>query len=405
MTYQKELKKLTIQFSITLLLLLVLSYSITHLVMKNLEKELYQDTNRIVTHLILKYPNEEENIINSLLSKDKIDKNILEKYGIDSQVLMSEEVNSLKHKVYFYQILFFFVIVLIITIVYLKNLFHIYKKIDYINLYVKDVLNGKATFNIKEYEEGTFSSLKNDMYKLTNRLKEQNEKIIEDKKYLEATLSDISHQLKTPLTSMYVINDLLKDEHLDAKVKNEFLNKERAQLERIEWLVTSLLKLSRLESGMITLKKEKIKVIDLLKKALEPLQIMVELKNLKITYKGMMNTFVVCDFLWTSEAIVNILKNALEHTHQDGTIQIVFEDNPLYVMIKIIDDGEGITKEDLPHIFERFYKGKHNHKESIGIGLNMAKNIIDRQNGAINVKSNVGKGTEFTIQFYKNDTI
>lgn len=405
MTYQKEIKKVTRQFLIILLLLLVVSYIITTWTIKKVEHQLYQDTSRIVENLILKYPSEEEEIINNLLNPDKVENNILEKYGIDGKVLMEKEVKSLKQKIYFDEFVIFSVIVIAITIIYVRNLFHIYKKIDYINLYVKDVLNGKATFNIKEYEEGTFSSLKNDMYKLTNRLKEQNDQMIKDKKYLEATLSDISHQLKTPLTSMYMINDLLKDEHLDPKVKNEFLNKERAQLERIEWLVTSLLKLSRLESGMITLKKEQVKVIDLLKKAMEPLQILIELKNLKITYKGNMNTMIVCDFLWTIEALVNILKNAVEHTSKEGTIQIAFQDNPLYVMIRIIDNGEGITKEDLPHIFERFYKGKHNHKESIGIGLNMAKNIIDRQNGSIMATSIIKEGTEFTIQFYKNETI
>lgn len=267
---------------------------------------------------------------------------------------------------------------------------------------MNDILNDKFTFHLKDYEEGTFSALINDVYKITNKLREQNENISKDKKYLETTLSDISHQLKTPLTSMYMINNLLADEKLDRKTKNEFLHRNELQLERIEWLVTSLLKLSRLESGMIKLKQEEVKVMDLVKKSLEPFQVPMDVKKQKTIFKGNTKTRVVCDLEWTKEAIVNIIKNAHEHTKEGGMIEFVWQDNPLYVALIITDTGEGISKEDLPHIFERFYKGASNSKESIGIGLNMAKQIINRQQGDISVRSIVGQGTEFTIKFYKH---
>lgn len=327
----------------------------------------------------------------------------LSQYGItDDNFKELENQKAFTNKVICYYIITFLVLLLVIALIYIWNLRSFYKKLHNMNQYMNDVLNGKHTFCLKEYEEGTFSILQNDVYKITNSINEQNELISKDKKYLEETLSDISHQLKTPLTSMYMINDLLKNEKLDSKTKQEFLHKNQLQLERIEWLVTSLLKLSRLESGMIQLKKETVRVVDLLKNAMEPLKIPIEMKNQKVTFKGNLKTTISCDFNWTKELLINIIKNAHEHTPINGIISFAWFDNPLYVAIVIKDTGEGIDKEDLPHIFERFYKGKSTNKESIGIGLNMAYQIVNRQHGDISVKSEVGNGTEFTIKFYKN---
>ena len=169
-----------------------------------------------------------------------------------------------------------------------------------------------------------------------------------------------------------------------------------------EWLVTSLLKLARLESGTITLKEEKVRVADLIEKALEPLQIAMELKSQKVEIKGDKKVTVICDKNWTVESLINIIKNAHEHTKEEGKIEIEWMNNPLYVELFIKDNGEGIKDSDINHIFERFYKGSHNTKESIGIGLNMSKQILTRQNAVISVTSEVGVGTVFTIRFYKH---
>jgi len=201
---------------------------------------------------------------------------------------------------------------------------------------------------------------------------------------------------------MYVINDLLSSNTLNEKDKQQFLEKNQEQLERIEWLVTALLKLSKLESGTIQLKKETITVQELLKKAIQPLEIPLELKNQTLHIEGNKKIKLSCDINWTKEALLNILKNAHEHTDKEGAITIHYEENPLYILITIHDNGEGIEKKDLPHVFERFYKGSHNSKESIGIGLNMSKNIIERQNGSIHVESKKGEYTQFTIKFYKS---
>lgn len=283
--------------------------------------------------------------------------------------------------------------------------YHLYKqskKIKDLSIYMNNILNNNYSLDIRDYEEGDLSNLKNDIYKMTVKLKEQSDLSLKDKKYLEEVLSDISHQLKTPLTSMYVINDvLLTSKKIEEEKKKEFLIKNRKELERIEWLVTTLLKMSRLDSGSETLKIKEVELGTLMKKVLEPLEIPIELKGqtLKLEYDSKMKLNI--DIHWTTEALINILKNAHEHTEENGTITIIAKDTPIYTEIELKDNGSGIRKEDLPHIFERFYKGKEN-KESIGIGLHMAKKIINLEKGEIKAFSNK-EGTTFNIKFYKQN--
>ena len=298
-------------------------------------------------------------------------------------------------------------IILLVTIFYLITIiitwYHLYKKnkkIKNLSTYMNNILNNNYSLDIRDYEEGDLSNLKNDIYKMTVKLKEQSDSSQKEKKYLEEVLSDISHQLKTPLTSMYVINDvLLSDKKIDDSKKQEFLIKNRKELERIEWLVTSLLKMSRLDSGSEKIIPKETKLDDLIKKTVTPLEIPIELKNQHLVLDYDKNIKLNIDLNWTTEALINILKNAHEHTKENGTIQIKVKDTIIYTEIEIIDTGEGISTTDLPHIFERFYKGKTN-KESIGIGLNMAKKIINLEKGDIKVISN-SNGTTFNIKFYK----
>lgn len=298
-------------------------------------------------------------------------------------------------------------IILLVTIFYLITIiitwYHLYKKnkkIKNLSTYMNNILNNNYSLDIRDYEEGNLSNLKNDIYKMTVKLKEQSDLSQKEKKYLEEVLSDISHQLKTPLTSMYVINDvLLSDKKIDDSKKQEFLIKNRKELERIEWLVTSLLKMSRLDSGSEKIIPKETKLDDLIRKTVTPLEIPIELKNQHLILDYDKNIKLNIDLNWTTEALINILKNSHEHTKENGTIQIKVKDTVIYTEIEIIDTGEGISTTDLPHIFERFYKGKTN-KESIGIGLNMAKKIINLEKGDIKVISN-SNGTTFNIKFYK----
>lgn len=351
------------------------------------------------------------NIINSNNDKDKLILGYLHNQNIDiGKNYLNDNItlninnqiynHNLKRNLIIYSAFSTFIcymLFMLLIILYKKSQ---EKKINEISNYMNSVLNGNYSLDIRSYEEGRLSILKNDIYKITVKLKEQTDMAINEKNNLEMILSDISHQIKTPLTSMYVINDLLKSDKLSKKEKIEFLNKNESQLERIEWLVTSLLKLSRLDNGFVKLKKEKVEVAKLIDNCLNPLLIPIELKNQNVV-KQIDNFEIDIDFNWFSEAIINILKNAHEHTNAFGTIKIEASDNSMYSSIIISDNGTGISKQDLPHIFERFYKGD-NQKESIGIGLNMAKKIIDLSGGEINVLSTPSVGTTFIIKIYKN---
>lgn len=287
-------------------------------------------------------------------------------------------------------------------IIYLANLFTLrrYKEIEKLSGYLRNISNGNYSMDIRDNEEGELSILKNEIYKVTLMLSKQGEFLKKDKEKLADAISDISHQLKTPLTSMMVMIDLLSEENLNLEKRIEFTKNIEMQLERMDWLLTSLLKLSKIDAGTITFKKDKVKVSELIKKAMSPLLIPMELKEQKLIVDGNENTSFTGDLNWSTEAIVNIVKNCIEHTKNKGVISIFYEENPLYTEIKILDNGSGIEKEDLPYIFKRFYKGKNASAGSVGIGLAMAKSIIVSQNGDISVRSKKNEGTEFSIKFY-----
>ncbi|WP_273851756.1 sensor histidine kinase [Guptibacillus spartinae] len=276
-----------------------------------------------------------------------------------------------------------------------------YREIEQLSGYLRQISNGDYTLDVRNNHEGELSILKNDIYKVTMMLSEQHGHLQEDKVKLMNAISDISHQLKTPLTSMLVMVDLVSDPNLDEKKRVEFTTNIRVQLERIEWLVSSLLKLSKIDAGTITFKQEHISPRQVIQKAVQPILIPVDIKQQTLTITGDDAVSFVGDFNWTAEALLNILKNCVEHTKEGGTIAISYTDNPLYTEMTIADNGDGIPKEDLPYIFKRFYRGKNAGDDSVGIGLAMAYSIVTSQNGDIEVKSEKGAGTEFTIKFYK----
>ena len=361
----------------------------------------------IIDSIISKHPELENEVIDGIINHD-ISKSesyeILNKYGLDriDTVDYLNDNSYINKTIRKYNIIYISILIIIVFSILIIYINKIYNKIRKLSIYTNDILNNKYNMDIREYSEGDISNLKNDLYKMTIKLKEQNELSLKDKIYLQDTLSDISHQLKTPLTSMYVINELLYDDKLDKSLKKELLNKSKKGLERIEWLITSLLKMSRLDSGSEKLILENVKLINIINKTIEPIRIPLELKNINLNVSCSNDIKVNVDVNWTTEALINILKNAMEHTLENGNINIVCSDNPLYTMISISDDGCGISKKDLPHIFERFYKGMSN-KESIGIGLNMSKKIIESENGNISVKSKENEGTTFIIKLFKNN--
>lgn len=278
-----------------------------------------------------------------------------------------------------------------------------YRQMEKLSDYLKRIGRGDYSLDIRDNVEGELSILKNEIYKVTTRLREQAEYNVREKYYLADALSDISHQLKTPLTSMMVMTDLLKEEGLPPDKREEFTDTIRAQLIRIEWLVTSLLKLSRLDAGTIVLESRPVPAAEVIGRAAQHLLIPMELKGIEFEVQGEENVTFPGDLSWSAEAFANILKNCMEHTPSGGRIRVMYEENHLYTVISVEDNGEGIAAEDLPHIFERFYKGKNAGADSVGIGLAMAYEILAKEQGKIDVTSKEGEGTRFRVKFYTNE--
>jgi signal transduction histidine kinase len=269
-----------------------------------------------------------------------------------------------------------------------------------LSAYLRQIEAGDYALDVRDNGEGSFSLLKNDLYKVTVRLREQAELLQKDKTALSNLIADISHQIKTPLTSLSVLSDLLAEDPPEED-RHAFVERQRAQLGRIQWLVAALLKLARLDAGTAAFKSEPVDVRRLIERALEPLQIPLEIKNQRLEVHGDDGASFTGDFNWSAEALTNVVKNCVEHTPEGGKIEISYGANALYAEIIVSDDGGGIASRDLPNIFNRFYRGANAGENSVGIGLALAKAIFIAQGGDISVRSEPGAGTIFEIRVFR----
>ncbi len=249
--------------------------------------------------------------------------------------------------------------------------------------------------------EGQLGILESEIYKLVAQLKEMYSGEKKQKSYMVDMLSDISHQIKTPLTAITLMTDLLKAPDLSEEKRLDYVAKIDQQTKRITWLIRNLLTLSQLEADMLELKKEKNNLKGMLDGIMETFEIIAEVKDVELSLECPEEVYITCDKQWTTEAISNIVKNCIEHTPSEGSVRIKVEQNNLATEITIVDTGEGIDKDHLPYIFKRFYKAPGSSNSSVGIGLSMSKQIIMRQNGNITVESEVGKGSTFNIKMYR----
>lgn len=275
-----------------------------------------------------------------------------------------------------------------------------YDALNELNNYLSLICSGKYDLDIADNSEGEVSILKNNIYKVMILLRTKNELLERDNTYLSDSLADISHQLKTPLTSMMVMTDLLKEEK-KADKQQEFISIIETQLDKMKWLITNLLKMSKLDADTVDFKKEEFSCREALEQSVKPFLITLDLKGIDLTM-DIGDFDIVGDSGWTVEALENIIKNCIEHTDKNGELKITTKENFIYNSIMISDNGCGIAKEDLPHIFERFYHGKNSSSDSVGIGLALAKIIFEKENAQISVTSEENEGTEFEIKFYKS---
>ena len=351
---------------------------------------------------ILKEKGTTDDEIFNILNSDIED--VVHKYGIDvnnDSILI--DYNSIKNYYLKTNIILLIIYTLIIFVIYLYYHNKDRKKINEITNYIKEINRKNYYLDILDNNEDELSLLKNELYKITIMLKEQTENLKKDKINLKDSISDISHQLKTPLTSIFILlDDIIENPNMDKKTKDEFLYSIRKEVNNIQVLVQNLLKLSKFDANVIEFKNDKINVLSLLNKVVDKIEIIRELKGILINIDCDDKTYINGDFAWEVEALSNILKNSIEYSNNDSSIDISVEDNPFYVKITISDYGIGMSEKDLKNIFKRFYKGENSISSSVGIGLNLSKKIIEKDNGFIIASSTKDVGTTFEIKYMKN---
>lgn len=278
-----------------------------------------------------------------------------------------------------------------------------YQRLQQLSLELDTMLHNNTPVEFEKYREGELSILESELSKMTLRLNEQALALANDKKLLADSMADISHQIRSPLTASNLILSLLREPELPFPRRQQLLQELSQLLSRIDWLVEALLKISKMDAGTVQMQYIPVSVATVIEAAAEPLLIPMELREQTLTVhkEDSNNAKFTGDPAWTTEAILNILKNCMEHTPAGGTIQVSFSENTIYTQIIIEDNGPGFAKEDLPHLFERFYKGKNASEQSVGIGLALSRMIVSQQNGTLKAENRSHGGARFILKFYK----
>lgn len=275
-----------------------------------------------------------------------------------------------------------------------------YKKMAELSALIDTILHGREEFLISQEREGELSLLENEIQKMFISLREKTELLEKEKSFLSDSMADISHQLRTPLTSINIIITLLQSEELSREKRFSLVSDLSKLVKRIDDLVTILLKLSKIDAGTVTFEKKDVLVKDLVRQAFLPLEVAFDVREQSLAVSCNDEVFTG-DISWTAEAIGNILKNCSEHAGQGGKITVTSRETPMFTEIKIKDSGKGFFEEDIPHLFERFYKGKNSSEDSYGIGLSLSRAIITGQNGSIRAENAKEGGALFTVKFFK----
>lgn len=392
--------------------LIIICLIFTILLFKTISNQNKQNTeivnakiNQIIGQVKEQYPNINEEQIIKILNENSHSekgKDFLQEYGInenDASIIELEkqqQVNLIKNTVI---IISSYIIFIIIFIIYLKFR---QRKIDKLDTYIQRVSKKDYSFEIESYSEDELSCLKDSLYKITVMLKEDSENKSKQNESILTSVSDISHQLKTPLTSIQILLDnITETPNMDETTKRKFLLEISKQIKGMNFLILALLKLSRLDAGAVEFTSEKVDLEKLIEDVLSNLDILIDVKQLKIVKNIKSSPYITGDYSWNKEAILNIIKNAIEHTDSGKNVTITLDENNVYSYIKIKDEGEGIPENELKHIFDRFYKTQNTKENSMGIGLALAKSIIEKQNGYIQVESKINEGTTFIIKYLK----
>ena len=358
--------------------------------------------NTVIYEIKKDYPDYDESKIIKLINLSEYDDTLLNNYGFsksDISVLYSFK-NSFIHSL-FINLIFMVLISLIFFVIILFNRKKEKKELNEIVEYIKDINKGNYDLKLTNNKESMYSILKNEIYTTTVMLKEKAENELKDKLSVKDSLTNISHQLKTPLTSISLLVDNLCDNNVSPEIQKGFLEDIKFQVKNINYLIIQLLKLSKFDANVVVFKKENINVKNIIFEVLKYVDPLIDLKNINIHVNGKNNVSFIGDYQWEFEALSNIIKNCIDYIPDNKNIYIEFKENNFYTQIEIIDEGLGIAPSEVNHIFERFYKGKNSSNNNFGIGLALAKEIILKDNGKIIVSSKLDKGTKFKIKYYK----
>jgi signal transduction histidine kinase len=359
--------------------------------------------------LVKEYPEFEDKIVKSFTIDYKENyeygSKALKKYSYDECLPVYKNAAFLENYGDIYRMTIGTIIVFgIIFFVFLLVTYNrIFKKLRVYSNNAEMIVEGSYTPDLTDREEGDFGLLRHQFNVMAERLKDNMEALREEKLSLKKLITDISHQLKTPLASLVMFNDImLRDSDMPTEDRKKFLQESKNQMDRIEWLFKNLLKMAKLEGRIVDFKKEAAPIYDTILRSMQPLKLMAFVKNINISLHGDKDILVKHDVNWSTEAFSNIIKNCIEHSKEGGQINISWEDSSIFTQVAIEDNGLGIKREELPKIFDRFYKGPNsNNPTNIGIGLYIAKTIFEGQNGSVYAYSEEGKGTRFVITFMK----
>lgn len=394
----KTIKKYILSLIILLIFNVSLIFILNRYEYKMYTKNYNDKINSIISNIKNKYPDIEESDIIEIINNEEDSDDILSKYGIDS-ITKNDKVNNKIRIISLIIIITFDSLIILIFYLYDKNKS---KKIKEITKMISKINNRQFDIDINDFNEGELSILKNEISKTTTMLRQVADNSVKDKLNLKDSLGDISHQLKTPLTSITImIDNILDSPDMNEKTRKKFLINIKREILNINFLVMSLLKLSKFDANVVKFNKESVYLKDIITESIKNVSMIKELKNITIKVSGDDDIKLLCDFKWQVESITNILKNSIEHTSEYGTVEVNYSENKLYTRILIKDNGKGIDSDDLPHIFDRFYKGKNGSDDSFGIGLSLSKTIIEKEGGSIIVKSTPNIGTIFTIKYLK----
>jgi signal transduction histidine kinase len=399
--------------SVILIIINILFFTLTLLSLKiyheNLKDSYIKSVGAIAVRVIEKRPELEREImplVTKEISSTEAQRGayFLKQYGIDRKLennLFPYVGDAYKKNNHIISLIFLAMGVLLFFL-NSKQFGLIYEKIRKLSYGAKKVIQGDYDINISENKEGDFSKLAVSFNTMKDVIRNNINELEKEKQFLADLLSDISHQLKTPLSSMIVYNDIMISKDLSKEQRETFLSNSRNQLNRMTWLIQSLLKLAKLDAKAIELNKENQSLNETIEEAIDTLESRAVQSGVILVFNSKEEVYFEHDRFWLEEALINIIKNGIEHIASGGEIHISVLENALYRRIVIEDTGEGIREEDLPNIFRRFYKAQTSKKsDSIGIGLALAKAVIELHNGVIEVNSEIGVGSRFTITFLK----